>query len=1113
MSILVSTAPPAVHCALALQAFKACTTRRDLSTAIRAFSTAWAALEQVQVLSASCRRLGERAAEVLVGVVEVLKQLDDEEKAANASAGKVVIERSYEFRREANDDGTSGGGQGGATRFKIQSTMLDLQMFATDFLALSTTSRLSLLVDGLPAEQRKIQSFGATLSSCISLYGLSSPSTSSWAEKDEQDTSLDESSLPRLFQLSIALRGPTYEAFLADQSSPSLASETPAKRRTAFIDWCYTRNPMLKPKEGSPSPSTIRRGKPKVSWPPSEGEVVGLGLPKSLTEPPASPSPRRVVSQRAPSSPSPPSGAETSPTTVVPIPTPSSPSLEPTHASTPAPLVPQPDKLTKVAFSSAIEVSPASPPLQDEAASTGALESSSAEDAADSPTALEVPSLAPPPPTADSSALPDAPATTLDSSPSPSPVPIVDYTPAPIPISAPVLASKPSPSSSASDDEDDPEFSLARRDSSASSVAMTVSSSDGSRLFEPRLEVAREDGEERVAEQEEVEKESEQEEEAPIEVENPMEITDVKQAEEDKVEEKKAGELEEEKVEAEALPLAPVVDGQVAESLLGLEREEKEEAVERPVLPTITLSSEPEELDEAEAEAATEAFPPPSVPTIAKLDGKTIALPSPVVSAPSPPSPTFVVSPPQPADLSSPSPSHPLTPFRILSLDGGGLVGPIPQLLSLQQRFSPSFRPADHFDLIAGTSSSALLAVIFGHRGLSLADTLEAYSKIAEKAFPLELPRPQGASVRRKTKRSVWSRLFGGGGSSSPSPPPEETVENEAVRREKDLDQQLRLIGGDEPFSFSRRKGSCQVSILLFEKDSGATTERWISNHKDAVHDMTVGEVVKASLAASSTLPSPDWTSSPASLNPSSSAVSLAKSSLSSASTTRPISLLSLGTGYSSLSLDALSSKSISPTRISALREAKQLAASNAAAAASVVEKAKRDEGVEVERVELEVPSGTIERGDEWKVLLQAGAERTRPERGAQVLPSSRSSPHLSPPSSPPAKTVRKRLSFLSFGSNNNGNGSPSRRASSFVPSSSSGALPTSPLSPTLSLRPPSSPTVEVAPPPSSLAPPSRGLRTSVSLDDLTRRDFVSRSERGLYRLKEEAGSTGSLSG
>jgi predicted lipoprotein len=108
------TPPPIVSLALRSTPFKTATTRRDLSTSFRGFKTAWTAIEQVQVLSASCRRLAERAAEVLLAVREKLEEIEREEESQKG--GKVVLERAYEFQGSR-----AGGEMAGKTIFKIQS--------------------------------------------------------------------------------------------------------------------------------------------------------------------------------------------------------------------------------------------------------------------------------------------------------------------------------------------------------------------------------------------------------------------------------------------------------------------------------------------------------------------------------------------------------------------------------------------------------------------------------------------------------------------------------------------------------------------------------------------------------------------------------------------------------------------------------------------------------------------------------------------------------------------------------------------------------------------------------------------------------------------------------
>ncbi|BGP18872.1 hypothetical protein JCM10213_003526 [Rhodosporidiobolus nylandii] len=1104
--------PSVVQRALAAQPFKATTTRRDLTTSIRAFRAAWAALDQAQVLSASCRRLGERAAEVLLVVRAALLEVDEAEKAA--TAGKVVVERSYEFRREPSDDGRGQAVQSGTSIFRIQSAMLDLQMLATDFLALSTTSRLTLLVDGLSAQQAKLQTLSASLSSCISTYSLPSPSTSLWADEDALDLCADHAALPRLFQLSITLRGPTYDAFLASQP-PALAQETPARRRSAFIEWCLERNPLLRAKEGSPSPSAIRRGKPKVSWPPAEGGAIGLGIAPRTPE--ASPLARRVVSQPLPAS-----SSSSAPFSTA------SPPPSPTRAARSEGLASSANGVSAAQVASSPSLEPISP----------------------LPTLVacdEDPALPPPPASASVASPPAAPSTVASSAPL---EPAAPASPPLLHVAA-VLPAKPTSPLPA----DDSELAMARHDSSASSAAMTATSSAGSRLFEPELEAPPEaEGGEERAEPSQPRAEGEDREEKQglggevhevkqIEAEGEKPVDDggdVSVASGERLSEPAPAEADKARAigtEQEEDPL-PFVDEvkpveqqdvpPVEESLAAAAPVDAPSASSPPPVPVILFSAEPEAIDDAAAETAS---PQPPLAAESPSEAEPAGAPSPSTAqaqevdtparAPSTPVPVAVSpsSPPPPVIIAA-SPALPVSPYRILSLDGGGLVGLIPQLSLLKEQLSAlpsSPSPASHFDLIVGTSTSALLAVLLGHLGLNIADALDVCIRIAQKALALEFATAE--SARRKPKRGLWSRLFGGA---------EETVAevgpSVSARRALALDAAIKTLlpSADQPFSAASSRTACSVAVLAFAPRGGSSCEQWLSSADHASHGLTVGEVVKASLAASAFFPSSSsWTRSPTSLNPASSALYLTLSTSSLLATPaapeQPISLVSLGTGYSSLSLDALNPKRIGKTRLAALRDVKQIAASNAMAAERLVGKVRADKRVEVVRLDVDCGRCGIEAREEWEtrsavdnvVRAAAGGKGTTREDPMTAFGPSRSTstPLLSPasPTSPRGngKSLKKRASRLSFFSTLSKSSGPERRASSFAPSTSADDE-GGPLSP-------ASPGSPASLGPHSLAPPSRGLRTSVSMDDLTRRDFASEGGRGLYQLKEETGSTGSL--
>jgi patatin-like phospholipase/acyl hydrolase len=77
--------------------------------------------------------------------------------------------------------------------------------------------------------------------------------------------------------------------------------------------------------------------------------------------------------------------------------------------------------------------------------------------------------------------------------------------------------------------------------------------------------------------------------------------------------------------------------------------------------------------------------------------------------------------------------------LRLLSLDGGGVRG-ISSLMILQrlmEAIDPKDppKPCDCFDLIGGTSTGGLIAIMLGRMKLSVSQCIDAYSKLAPDAF------------------------------------------------------------------------------------------------------------------------------------------------------------------------------------------------------------------------------------------------------------------------------------------------------------------------------------------------------------------------------------------
>jgi patatin-like phospholipase/acyl hydrolase len=74
--------------------------------------------------------------------------------------------------------------------------------------------------------------------------------------------------------------------------------------------------------------------------------------------------------------------------------------------------------------------------------------------------------------------------------------------------------------------------------------------------------------------------------------------------------------------------------------------------------------------------------------------------------------------------------------FRILCLDGGGIRGAFTAAALAQWEAMSKLRVADHFDLIAGTSTGGILAIGLG-LGLSAANIVEFYRKFGPDIFPM----------------------------------------------------------------------------------------------------------------------------------------------------------------------------------------------------------------------------------------------------------------------------------------------------------------------------------------------------------------------------------------
>lgn len=76
-------------------------------------------------------------------------------------------------------------------------------------------------------------------------------------------------------------------------------------------------------------------------------------------------------------------------------------------------------------------------------------------------------------------------------------------------------------------------------------------------------------------------------------------------------------------------------------------------------------------------------------------------------------------------------------PFRLLSIDGGGICGILPAsiLAELEHRFLGGQPIGDYFDMVAGTSTGGIIALGLG-KGMTAAAIRDLYVKAGNKIFP-----------------------------------------------------------------------------------------------------------------------------------------------------------------------------------------------------------------------------------------------------------------------------------------------------------------------------------------------------------------------------------------
>jgi patatin-like phospholipase/acyl hydrolase len=77
--------------------------------------------------------------------------------------------------------------------------------------------------------------------------------------------------------------------------------------------------------------------------------------------------------------------------------------------------------------------------------------------------------------------------------------------------------------------------------------------------------------------------------------------------------------------------------------------------------------------------------------------------------------------------------------IRLLALDGGGVRG-LSSLMILQQLMAtvnPDLppKPCEYFDMIGGTSTGGLIAIMLGRLRMTVDDCIDAYTSLSDKVF------------------------------------------------------------------------------------------------------------------------------------------------------------------------------------------------------------------------------------------------------------------------------------------------------------------------------------------------------------------------------------------
>ncbi|CAM1511788.1 Fc.00g093010.m01.CDS01 [Cosmosporella sp. VM-42] len=143
-----------------------------------------------------------------------------------------------------------------------------------------------------------------------------------------------------------------------------------------------------------------------------------------------------------------------------------------------------------------------------------------------------------------------------------------------------------------------------------------------------------------------------------------------------------------------------------------------------------------------------------------------------------------------------------LAPIRLLSLDGGGIRGlsSLIILRHLMKRVDPSNppKPCDFFDLIGGTSTGGLIAIMLGRFRMGVDECIEKYMDLSSEVFKL-----------KRDKRNLLGRA-------------KDTWKAEGKYRSESLTLQFKAVAkeleGDENAVLLDQNGPCKVFVCAQAK-------------------------------------------------------------------------------------------------------------------------------------------------------------------------------------------------------------------------------------------------------------------------------------------------------